>query len=1422
MSAPKIDKRDCEDLLKQIYELAPFYVPEWKVTGDGDSGAALANIFAQMLDGVVKRLNQVPDKNLTAFLNMLGVKLLPAQQARVPVTFTLSEGTAEPVLIPNKTQVAAKPADGGDPVVFETERNMLATPAKLIDIYSINIKQDGVFEAPANVLTAESVSPFTASIALQAETGETQLFLDDCSGLAEGDILKITGTDESSGQEKVEYVAVAKVSEGSIEITDPIQVSCPTGTAVDKVTVFKLFEGKNLQEHTIYFGYTNLLNIENPVEIELTLSGWDSGLTNPELAKWEYYGERENTAGDKTEGWYSLAVAQHQTIANPSSSGKILLRKSNADKLKELEINGIENFWVRCAVKPSKIKDLKNVEIGSVKMIVKPAAIDERRPEKAYFTRRGWTLYLGDSNLFKIDDQAEITLQFSGWHPVLTDEDRCTWQYYGEGTAANGVIQQGWHNLKITFDTQLVLLKDSPGEFKELTLNGFNSRWIRCSLEIENFSEAVRFLDLNGFLTEYVKKAPENAGDLIKIFIRESPENFREFITKCVDLMRSDPEKYLKELPEGMEDVPEIEEIGALGPVDGTREALKVFVEVFPDILEGLLELYIKEQPEDTRGFIKNSLQEFEKPIGELLKKYPQGSLEFIIDFLEEYVEESPQELTKFLENYLRDYRLHELDDVDYYLIQYLKRIIRSLDKAVVDFLNEKIREVTGAVKQKAKMLPDLAFYNDIPVDPGTVEEPKAIYPFGERPRIFDTFYLGSQEVFSKKGSNATLQFTLSFDPEDANGLTEALISAGLSWEYWNGTGWVSLSIAEDLNSSGQKKIEFQCPSDIAEATISGQTNYWIRVRIANGDYGRDEVVEETVNSTKKYSLKPNFLVPFLTNLNLNYSPPEGIEYYFPERCLTLNNLEYLDRTEENKKTGMCFRPFYPLESERQAIYLGFDSAPLKGPISIFFSLEEQEYTEENRPRIEWEYLRESEGKSEWARLEVLDGTEGLIQSGTMEFIGLSDFAPASRFGYKLCWLRAVDAGNTFSVNSLSPVPIIKGIYPNTAWVIQAETLADEILGSSDGEAGQTFTLAKSPVISEEVWVNEFDSLSEGERKSFSESHASQVRETKDENGNTTEFWVKWEPADDFLGSPASARHYTIDRAFGLIQFGDGVNGAVPPVGTDNVKADYQAGGGAGGNISRLEIADLRTSIAFVDSVTNPEAASGGCDTESVEKALERGPQLIKHRNRAVTAEDFEWLARQASRSIARVKCLPNINDQKQREAGWVTIIIVPGSRDVRPQPSPQLKRQVEQYLREHAANVLAFPQHLKVMGPVYQEISIEATIVAEAFDAVPAVEQESFTQLEAFLHPLTGGDKGYGWEFGRLPHLSDFYALLEGIEQVDHVESLTMKIKAANSTQQIQVTANNPLSDTGNIPDLPYALVYSGNHKVTVKAVTG
>ena len=116
---------------------------------------------------------------------------------------------------------------------------------------------------------------------------------------------------------------------------------------------------------------------------------------------------------------------------------------------------------------------------------------------------------------------------------------------------------------------------------------------------------------------------------------------------------------------------------------------------------------------------------------------------------------------------------------------------------------------------------------------------------------------------------------------------------------------------------------------------------------------------------------------------------------------------------------------------------------------------------------------------------------------------------------------------------------------------------------------------------------------------------------------------------------------------------------AVPPAGAVVRVPGYHTGGGMRGNVTAHALSVLKSSIPYVARVDNRRAAVGGVDGEDIEAAKIRGPIILRTRDRAVTAEDFEHLAREAAPELARVHCVVAGDGA---DAGSVRVLVVPGA----------------------------------------------------------------------------------------------------------------------------------------------------------------
>jgi predicted phage baseplate assembly protein len=235
----------------------------------------------------------------------------------------------------------------------------------------------------------------------------------------------------------------------------------------------------------------------------------------------------------------------------------------------------------------------------------------------------------------------------------------------------------------------------------------------------------------------------------------------------------------------------------------------------------------------------------------------------------------------------------------------------------------------------------------------------------------------------------------------------------------------------------------------------------------------------------------------------------------------------------------------------------------------------------------------------------------------------------------------------------------------------------------------------------------------------------------------------------------------------------------VPPVGSANIRlAPYKTGGGISGNRPAGGITQLKTTVPYIDSLTNYTDATGGVDAESLDALVARAPMEVRHRRRAVTPEDYEDLVRLASTDVARVLCVPNRDlvadpfEHLPPVLGNVSVIVVPVSTDPKPRPSVEFVRRVAEFIS--ASCPVTATVH--VVGPLYLGVNVQAQIGLASLDSAGTLTAKVQDALAAFLHPLTGGFDSKGWEFGREPHRSDIYRLIAEIPGVDHIRALTVE----------------------------------------------
>ncbi|MGD1912340.1 MAG: putative baseplate assembly protein [Rivularia sp. (in: cyanobacteria)] len=403
---------------------------------------------------------------------------------------------------------------------------------------------------------------------------------------------------------------------------------------------------------------------------------------------------------------------------------------------------------------------------------------------------------------------------------------------------------------------------------------------------------------------------------------------------------------------------------------------------------------------------------------------------------------------------------------------------------------------------------------------------------------------------------------------------------------------------------------------------------------------------------------------------------------------------------------------------------------------------------------------------------------------------------------YRGRWLRCVYTQSQTNQPGYNRSPRITALgvrcIGGTVRGSQSNLKQDERLGISNGSPGQTFQLQETPVLqrreNEYIIVIPPDGLPQ-----------------------------RWQEVKDFADSQPEDKHYTIDSITGIVQFGPLIRepgqikheteirksiqrasafdtiiqesdiernkqehhqyGAIPLRGAEIRMVAYHSGGGRQGNVQTHSLRFLKSAIPYVASVTNHKPAINGADAESLEQAVVRAPGILRTRDRAVTAEDFEILAQQAGLgAIARVSCLAA---DRNRQPGTVALMIVPKANTdeiVKGAGLSPDKLDLSDKLQE---DILTYLEERKLLGirvelqqPKYVGVSVRAGIALEPVydnpDARNEIIRNITISLYKFLNPLIGGMDGKGWPFGRPLYESDIVALLQkarGVRYLGTVE---------------------------------------------------
>jgi uncharacterized phage protein gp47/JayE len=334
---------------------------------------------------------------------------------------------------------------------------------------------------------------------------------------------------------------------------------------------------------------------------------------------------------------------------------------------------------------------------------------------------------------------------------------------------------------------------------------------------------------------------------------------------------------------------------------------------------------------------------------------------------------------------------------------------------------------------------------------------------------------------------------------------------------------------------------------------------------------------------------------------------------------------------------------------------------------------------------------------------------------------------PSARFEYTAEQPLVIDFSKLTGVNGKKH---FKGIP-----VEEGRLFANENIGISDGKANQRFTLAHKGLILRSLGIG-------------SAVNSDIILTTS--IGSKTDSWAL---RDSLAFSREGQKDYVIDiddNDVATVVFGDGSFGMIPQTGA-GIFATYRVGGGVKGNLPKNSIqtiVDAPQLSLLGAQVTNPQAATGGSDRESIAHAVMHAPNVFRSLKRAVTAEDYKALALDC-KGVGKVRA----------EAGnWnrVNLYVAPegggNTNDI-------LKKNLIAYFEDKRPVTTI----VEIEDVDYVKIYVKANIGVERY----YLEEDIKQKVQNAANEILSFDNV---DFGQTIYLSKFYEAIEAIEGVDYV----------------------------------------------------
>jgi len=346
--------------------------------------------------------------------------------------------------------------------------------------------------------------------------------------------------------------------------------------------------------------------------------------------------------------------------------------------------------------------------------------------------------------------------------------------------------------------------------------------------------------------------------------------------------------------------------------------------------------------------------------------------------------------------------------------------------------------------------------------------------------------------------------------------------------------------------------------------------------------------------------------------------------------------------------------------------------------------------------------------------------------------------------------IRPMKATLEFRATGLERAPRLVRIAPNVLPIFQS--IKGQTTNPATGEPDQTFDLDGRGL--------EFEPGSDPVTVVVS-------------NEATSETWSKTERLD---ACGPNDKKFELDTVAARISFGNGVNGAVPPLGS-TITASYFLSQGQAGNIA----ANRKWVVHGFSGAfgSNPDATFGGEDPSGWLEQRREARLRLNDGHALVSAADFQQAAVQLpSLEVGRAWMVSP--SQGDLQTGTLRLVAMRARTAAGESGAPPESRQWLESIRERLAPRVPLGMRLSVIAPRYVEFTIQAIVEAERRMDPDSVKADIRAELQRRLTLVSSTRANPARQFGVPVSRQDLSAWIQSLLSVKQALQLSIQVQGA------------------------------------------